>query len=105
MFYAPLILPYIIVRLKIFLYIKKWHQPGVFMPLRALALVSIELNDKQKSVLYDDMTILNFYTSIFKVSQGCLWAPFLMEKSPKFFPNLGKKFPIRKSMLKVFNEF
>ena len=38
-FHGPLILPYIIVRLKLFLYIKKWHRPGVFVPLRALALV------------------------------------------------------------------
>ena len=38
-FHGPLILPYIIVRLKLFLYIKKWHQLGVFIPLRALALV------------------------------------------------------------------
>ena len=27
-FHDPLILPYIIVRLKLFLYIKKWHWPG-----------------------------------------------------------------------------
>ena len=39
-FMVPLILPYIIVRLKLFLYIKKWHRPWVFVPLRALALVS-----------------------------------------------------------------
>ena len=38
-FHGPLILPYIIVRFKLFLYIKKWHRPGVFVPLRALALV------------------------------------------------------------------
>ena len=38
-FHGPLILPYIIVRLKLFLYIKKWHRLGVFVPLRALALV------------------------------------------------------------------
>ena len=38
-FHDPMILPYIIVRLKLFLYIKKWHRPGVFVPLRALALV------------------------------------------------------------------
>ena len=38
-FRGPLILPCIIVRLKLFLYIKKWHRPGVFVPLRALALV------------------------------------------------------------------
>ena len=38
-FHGPLILPFIIVRLKLFLYIKKWHRPGVFVPLRALALV------------------------------------------------------------------
>ena len=38
-FHGPLILPYIIVRLKLFLYSKKWHWPGVFVPLRALALV------------------------------------------------------------------
>ena len=25
---------------KLFLYIKKWHWPGVFVPLRALALVN-----------------------------------------------------------------
>ena len=37
--HGPLILPYIIVRLKLFLYIKKLHQPGVFVPLQALALV------------------------------------------------------------------
>ena len=30
-FHGPLILPYIIVRLKLFLYIKKWHQLGVFV--------------------------------------------------------------------------
>ena len=40
-FHGPLILPYNIVRLKLFLYIKKWHWPGVFVPLRALALVFI----------------------------------------------------------------
>ena len=39
-FHGPLILPYIIVRLKLFLYSKKWHRPGVFVPLWALALVS-----------------------------------------------------------------
>ena len=38
-FHGPLILPYFIVRLKLFLYIKKWHWPGVFVPIRALALV------------------------------------------------------------------
>ena len=38
-FMVHLILPYIIVRLELFLYIKKWHRPGVFFPLRALALV------------------------------------------------------------------
>ena len=38
-FHGPLILPYIIVRLHLFLYINKWHRPGVFVPLRALALV------------------------------------------------------------------
>ena len=38
-FHGLLILPYIIVRLKLFLYIKKWHWPEVFIPLRALALV------------------------------------------------------------------
>ena len=45
-FHGPLILPYIIVRLKLFLYIKKWHRPGVFMPLRPLALVSFEISNK-----------------------------------------------------------
>ena len=40
-FRGPLILAYIIVRLKLFLYIKKWHRPGVFVPLRALALVKM----------------------------------------------------------------
>ena len=40
-FHGPLILPYIIVRLKLFLYVKKWHWPGVFVPLWALALVWI----------------------------------------------------------------
>ena len=39
-FHGPLILPYIIVRLILFLYIKKWHRLGVFVPLRALALVN-----------------------------------------------------------------
>ena len=39
-FHGPLILPYIVVRLKLFLYIKKWHQPGVFVLLRAFALVT-----------------------------------------------------------------
>ena len=38
-FNGPLILPYIIVIDKLFLYIKKWRWLGVFMPLRALALV------------------------------------------------------------------
>ena len=38
-FHGPLILPYIIVRLKLFLYIKKWHRPGLFVSLWALALV------------------------------------------------------------------
>ena len=41
-FMVHLILPYIIVRFKLFLYIKKWHQPGVFVSLRALALVIYE---------------------------------------------------------------
>ena len=40
-FHGPLILPYIIVRFKLFLYIKKWHRLGIFVPLRALALVDI----------------------------------------------------------------
>ena len=38
-FHDPLILLHIIVRLELFLYIKKWHRRGVFEPLRALALV------------------------------------------------------------------
>ena len=38
-FHGPLILPYIIVRFKLFLYIKKWHWPGVFVPLWTLAPV------------------------------------------------------------------
>ena len=38
-FHGPLILPYIIVRLKLFLYVKKWHLRGVFVPVRALAPV------------------------------------------------------------------
>ena len=42
-FHGPLILPYIIVRLKLFLYIKKWHRPGVFVPLRALSLVAAKI--------------------------------------------------------------
>ena len=40
-FHGPLIYPCIIVKLKLFLYIKKWHAPGVFVPLRAHTLVSI----------------------------------------------------------------
>ena len=43
-FHGLLILPYIIVRLKLFLYIKKWHRLGVFVPLRALALVLLVLS-------------------------------------------------------------
>ena len=35
-FYGPVILPFH--RLKLFLYIKKWHRLGVFMTLRAVAL-------------------------------------------------------------------
>ena len=38
MFYGPVILPFH--KLKLFLYIKKWRQPGVFVPLRAFALVN-----------------------------------------------------------------
>ena len=38
-FHGPLILPYIIVTVKLFLYIKKWHRPGLFVPLWSLALV------------------------------------------------------------------
>ena len=40
-FHGPLILPYIIVIDKLFLYIKKWHRPGVFVSLQALALVML----------------------------------------------------------------
>ena len=29
-------------RLKLFVYIKKWRRPGVFLPLQALALVLVE---------------------------------------------------------------
>ena len=32
------------INLKLFLYIKKWHRPGEFVPLRALALVVNYLN-------------------------------------------------------------
>ena len=38
-FHGPLILPYIII-IKLFLYIKTWHRPGVFVPLWALALIA-----------------------------------------------------------------
>ena len=41
-FHVSLILPYIIVRLKLFSYFKKWHRPGLFVPLRALALVILQ---------------------------------------------------------------
>ena len=43
-FHGPLVLPYIIVIDKLFLYIKKWHWPGVFVPLRALALVTFSFS-------------------------------------------------------------
>ena len=38
-FHRPFILPFIIVIDLLFVYIKKWHWPGVFVPLQALALV------------------------------------------------------------------
>ena len=48
-FHGPLILPYIIVMdLKLFLYIKKWHRPGIFVPLRALALIILSRIDSCK---------------------------------------------------------
>ena len=37
-FHSPFILPDIIV-IDLFLYIKKWRRPGVFVPLLALALI------------------------------------------------------------------
>ena len=55
-FHGPLILPYIIVRLKLFLYIKKWHRSGVIMPLRALTLVDNVLKYAGKII-----NILKFY--------------------------------------------
>ena len=42
-FHGPLIVPYIIVRLELFLYTMKWHRPGVLVPLWALALVILIL--------------------------------------------------------------
>ena len=45
-FHGPLILPYIIVRFKLFLYIKKWHRSGVFVPLQTLALVNSVATDR-----------------------------------------------------------
>ena len=45
--HGPLILPLIIVIDKLFLYIKKWYRPRVFMPLRALAVVCIHLHSGQ----------------------------------------------------------
>ena len=63
-FYGPLILPDIIVRLKLFLYIKKWHQPGVLVPLQALALLFSRSN--QVSI------ILLLYILQDKMQQSCL---------------------------------
>ena len=34
-----------------------------------LDLISVELNDKQKSILNDDMTFLNFYKTIFSSAE------------------------------------
>ena len=49
-FHGPLILPYIIVKDKLFLYIKTWHLPGVYVPLRALALVEAAQYCKEKQI-------------------------------------------------------
>ena len=54
-FHGPLILPYIIVRHT--LYIKKWHRPGVFVSLRALALVYICIRWTDISILYPNRGI------------------------------------------------
>ena len=48
-FHVPFILPCIIVRLKLFLYIKKWHRPGVFVSLRALTLVSSPVRSTRRA--------------------------------------------------------
>ena len=63
-FHGPLILPYIIVRLKLFLYIKKWHRglwdggAGIY----ALALVDSLFRDfKQNNCMY----CIAEFTSIF----------------------------------------
>ena len=58
MIYISLILPYIIVRLKLFLYIKKWLRPGGFVALRALAVV-----------LYSNSLGLNNSSAIIKIIQ------------------------------------
>ena len=76
-FHGPLILPYIIVRLKLYLYIKKWHRPGVFVPLWALALVILAGNEDMHKIL-DEFKFRPDRTTDYRVS--CPWA--------------SKKFPI-----------
>ena len=63
-FHGPLILPYIIVRLKLFLYIKKWHRPGVFVPLWALALVYYKFNLWISTCLE---SLMKFHHCLFKI--------------------------------------
>ena len=62
-FHGSLILPYSIVRLKLFLYmyIKKWHRLEVFVPLWALALV----------VDWDEIKFLMF--CIEEYAMSCFW--------------------------------
>ena len=48
---------YLISLSDLFLYIKKWHRPGVFMPLRALALVLICCHSNWKSKMLNEAFI------------------------------------------------
>ena len=62
-------------RLKLFLHIKKWRRPGVFVPLQALALVSICFDVLKRSVLKHRYNYAKGYMEI-----EFLWPPFCFKK-------------------------
>ena len=67
-FHGPLILLYIIVRLKLFLYIKKWRRPGIFVPLWALALVLKNIIISDQSCNMEAIIIMFFPPEIKKMA-------------------------------------
>ena len=56
--------------LKLFLYIKKWRRPGVFVPLRALALVILHTSanfEKSKTIFLKQIIFLKSINTLLKM--------------------------------------